>query len=159
MQIDKNIRPVIPTDMPSLKLVIEANNLFPSNMLDDMISDYFDNENSNDFWFTCEDNQPVAIAYCVPERMTEGTWNLLLIAVHPDYQGKGYGSFILHHIEQILAARGERLLLIETSSLDSFERSQAFYLKCGYEKEARIREFYQEGEDKIVFRKLLKDIK
>ena len=159
MQIDKNIRFVIPTDMPSLKSVIEANGLFPSNMLDDMISDYFNNENSNDFWLTYEDNQPVAIAYCAPERMTEGTWNLLLIAVHPDYQGKGYGSSILHYIEQMLAAREERLLLIETSSLDSFVRSQAFYLKCGYEKEAQIREFYQAGEDKIVFRKLLRDLK
>ena len=72
------------------------------------------------------------IAYCAPERMTEGTWNLLLIAVHPDYQEKGYGTSILHYIEQMLAARGERLLLIETSSLDNFVRSQAFYLKCGY---------------------------
>ena len=159
MQIDKNIRPVIPTDTPSLKAVIEANDLFPSDMLDDMISDYFNNENSNDLWLTYEDNQPVAIAYCAPERMTEGTWNLLLIAVHPDYQGKGYGTSILHYIEQMLAARRERLLLIETSSLDNFVRSQAFYLKCGYEKEAQIREFYQAGEDKIVFRKLLRDLK
>ena len=91
--------------------------------------------------------------------MTEGTWNLLLIAVHPDYQGKGYGTSILNYIEQMLAARGERLLLIETSSLDSFELTQAFYLKCGYEKEAQIREFYQAGKDKIVFRKLLRDLK
>ena len=56
MQIDKNIRPVIPTDTPSLKAVIKANDLFPSNMLDDMISNYFNNENSNDFWLTYEDN-------------------------------------------------------------------------------------------------------
>ena len=157
MSIDKNIRPVTPEDIPSLKAVIEANDLFPSDMLDDMISDYF-NHNSNDLWLTYEDNQPVAIAYCAPERMTEGTWNLLLIAVHPDYQAKGYGTSILNYIEQMLAARGERLLLVETSSLDSFELAQAFYLKCGYEKEAQIREFYQAGEDKIVFRKLLTDI-
>lgn len=159
MQIDKNIRPVIPEDMPSLKTVIEANDLFPSNMLDEMIFDYFNNKNSNDLWLTYEDNQPVAIAYCVPERMTEGTWNLLLIAVHPDYQGKGYGTSILNYIEQMLSVRGERLLLVETSNLDSFELTQAFYLKCGYEKEAQIREFYQAGEDKIVFRKLLRDLK
>ena len=123
-----------------------------------MIGNYF-NHNSNDLWLTYEDNQPVAIAYCAPERMTEGTWNLLLIAVHPDYQRRGYGTFILDYIEQLLAAQGARLLLVETSSLDSFELAQAFYLKCGYEKEAQIREFYQAGEDKIVFRKLLTGIK
>lgn len=159
MQPNRNTHFVTPEDLPFLKAVIEANDLFPSDMLDDMISEYFNNQNSKDFWLTYQDSQPVAIAYCVPEKMTEGTWNLLLIAVHPDYQGKGYGTSILHYIEHWLADRGERLLLVETSSLDDFERSRAFYLKCGYETEARIREFYQSGEDKIVFRKLLRRLK
>jgi ribosomal protein S18 acetylase RimI-like enzyme len=159
MQTDTNIRPVMPGDIPALKATIDANGLFPSDMLDDMISDYFDNENGSNFWFTYEDGEPVAIAYCAPERMTEGTWNLYLIAVHPDYQGKGLGTSMLHYIEQMLAARGERVLLVETSGLASFERTRAFYRKCGYEEEARIREFYQVGEDKIIFRKFLKDTK
>ena len=158
MPIDPNIRPVTPNDMPALKAVIDANDLFPSDMLDDMMSDYFANHDSRDFWLTYEDEKPVAIVYCAPERMTEGTWNLYLIAVHPDYQGKGYGSSLLRYIEQMLAARGERILLVETSSLASFEGTREFYRKCGYEQEARIREFYQAGEDKIVFRKSLIDI-
>ncbi len=66
---------------------------------------------------------------------------------------------MLCHIEQKLAARGERILLVETSGLESFEGTREFYRKCGYEKEAQIREFYQAGEDKIVFRKSLTDIK
>lgn len=159
MQLNENIRPVTPEDLPFLKAVIDANDLFPSDMLDDTISDYFNNQNSKDFWLTYEDRLPVAIAYCIPEKMTEGTWNLLLIAVHRDYQGKGYGTSILHHVEHLLAERGERLLLVETSSLDDFERSRDFYLTCGYETEARIREFYQPNEDKIVFRKLLTSLK
>jgi hypothetical protein len=40
-----------------------------------------------------------------------------------------------------------------TSGLTSFERTPAFYRKCGYEEEARVREFYEAGEDKVVFRK------
>ncbi len=157
MQADKNIRPVTPNDIPALKNVIDANDLFPSDMLDDMISDYFDNENGSNLWFTYEDGEPIAIAYCAPERMTEGTWNLYLIAVHPDWQGKGYGTSMLHYIEQMLAGRGERVLLVETSGLASFERTRSFYRQRGYDEEARIREFYQAGEDKIVFRKLLTD--
>ena len=100
-----------------------------------------------------------AIAYCAPEKLTEGTWNLYLIAVHPDCQGGGIGTSMLHHLEQRLADRRERVLLVETSGLESFERTREFYRKCGYEREARIREFYQAGEDKIVFRKLLTNIK
>lgn len=159
MQIDANIRPVTPHDIPALKVVIDGSGLFPSEMLDDMISDYFDNEKSSDFWLTYEEGEPVAVAYYAPEPMTEGTWNLYLIAVDPDYQGQGRGASIVYYIEERLAARGERVLLVETSGLPSFERTRAFYRKCGYDEEARIREFYQAGEDKIVFRKSLTDTK
>lgn len=159
IQKDSHIRPITPDDLPALKTVIDANELFPSDMLDEMISDYFSNEDSNEYWFTYDDGKPVAIAYCAPEKMTEGTWNLYLIAVHPDYQGLGRGTSMLHHIEQRLAGRGERVLLVETSGLESFDRTREFYRKCGYEKEAQIREFYQAGEDKIIFRKSLTDTK
>ena len=87
--------------------------------------------------------------------MTEGTWNALLLAVRPDRQGKGLGAALMNDIEQTLARREERILLVETSGLDAFERTRNFYRKNGYEEEARIREFYAEGEDKIVFRKAL----
>lgn len=159
MPTKTSIRAVTPNDIPDLKIVIEANDLFPSDMLDEMISGYFTNESGGELWFTYEDSKPVAIAYCAPERMTQGTWNLYLIAVHPDYQRQGLGTSILHYIEQILIARGERVLLVETSSLETFEVTREFYRKCGYDEEARIREFYQAGEDKIVFRKSLTDRK
>ena len=152
-----NVRPITPEDLPALKVAIDANELFPSAMLDEMISNYFNNKDSKDLWFTYDNGKPVAIGYCAPEKMTEGTWNLYLIAVHPDYQRLGYGTSMLRYIEQILIERGERLLLVETSGLDSFENTRRFYRQSGYEQEARIREFYQAGEDKIVFRKSLID--
>ena len=120
-----------------------------------MVSGYLENEESSDLWFTYEKDKPVAIAYCAPEQMTEGTWNLYLIAVHPDYQSQGIGTSVVNCIEKTLKERGERLILVETSSLPDFERTRTFYLKMGYQQEAQIREFYQAGEDKIVFRKLL----
>ena len=52
-----------------------------------------------------------------------------------------------------LRTRSARVVLVETSALDTFARTRKFYRECGYEQEARIREFYAEGEDKVVFRK------
>ncbi|MBE9030358.1 GNAT family N-acetyltransferase [filamentous cyanobacterium LEGE 11480] len=150
------IRSITPSDLPALKMIIDANELFPSAMLDEMTSDYLRQDSSNEFWLTDDDGGLVTIAYCAPEKMTEGTYNLYLIAVHPDRQGQGRGTAMMQHIEQMLANQGERLLLVETSALDGFAATQAFYRKCGYEEEARIREFYQAGEDKIIFRKALK---
>ena len=61
----------------------------------------------------------------------------------------------MKHVEERLAKGGERLLIVETSSLDGFERARDFYEKCGYTEEARIRDFYTTGDDKVVFLKQL----
>ncbi len=150
------VRPVVPCDVPALKALIDATGLFPSDMLDDMLAPYFEQElASTHFWLTNDEGGPVVVAYYAPERMTEGTWNLYLIAVHPQHQGGGRGSALLHQVEAALAGRGERVLLIETSGLPEFSRTRAFYLGNGYAEEARIRDFYQAGEEKVIFRKVL----
>lgn len=153
------IRPVLPQDREALLALLEKTGLFDSESVQEisaLLSDYFDSATKNDHvWITDDDKGLVGVAYYAPERMTEGTWNLYLIAVHPDHQGKGRGTALLHAVEQALTRRGERLLLVETSGLESFERTRAFYRKCGYFEEARIRDFYVAGEDKIVFRKEL----
>ncbi|MEL7011197.1 MAG: GNAT family N-acetyltransferase [Cyanobacteria bacterium J06643_13] len=154
-----NIRAVKPQDVTAIKGIIDANELFPSQMLDEMLSGYLADVDSEELWLIYEDPEPKAIAYCAPEQMTEGTWNLYLIAVHPDFQGKGIGSAIVSYIERMLPARGARILLVETSGLDSFEPTRAFYRQLGYEREAQIREFYAPGEDKIVFRKALVSVR
>jgi ribosomal protein S18 acetylase RimI-like enzyme len=138
-----------------LKTIIDATELFPSKMLDDMMAGYLNGTATDEFWLTVDDGGPIGVAYAVPEKLTEGTWNLLLIAVHPDRQGQGQGSQLIAHVEALLSNRGELLLLVETSGLPSFERMRSFYRKCAYGEEARIRDFYQQGEDKVVFRKVL----
>jgi ribosomal protein S18 acetylase RimI-like enzyme len=47
------------------------------------------------------------------------------------------------------------VLLVETSGLPAFARARAFYRARGFDEEARIRDFYAAGEDKIVFWKAL----
>ena len=87
--------------------------------------------------------------------MAEGTWNILMLLIAPAFQRQGYGQSLISHVEKTLEARGERLIIVETSSLDEFEKAQSFYLKCGYAEEARIRNFYAAGDDKIMFSKSL----
>ncbi len=149
------IRPVRATDMAGLKSVIAAVDLFPSEMLDGMAEAYLSGAASEEIWLTVEGDGLAAIAYCAPERMTSGTWNLLLIAVHPSRQGMGIGAAITQHLEKMLAEQGDRILLVETSSLPEFARTRSFYLKTDYHEEARIRDYYQAGEDKVIFRKVL----
>lgn len=151
------IRPATSDDTTALIALADSTGLFSPNELAEigqMLADHLDgNSSSNHYWVTDDEGgELVGIAYYAPERMTDGTWNLYLIAVRPDCQGQGRGTRLLCYVEQA-TARGERLLLVET--LPSFERTRAFYRKCGYEEEARIRDFYGAGVDKIVYRKVL----
>lgn len=155
MTLNQFIRSLQPDDLPYIKAVIDACGLFPSEMLDGMTEKYFLGEAGTEIWLTMVQSHPVGVAYCAPELMTEGTWNLLLIAVHPESQHQGYGGDIIRSVEQLLSLKGQRLLLVETSSLSAFENTRAFYRKLGFHEEARIRDFYRAGEDKIVYRKLI----
>ena len=153
------IRLSTPNDTTALITLAEATGLFEPSQTEElakMLDQHFNGGTENqDLWFTDDDNDVVGVAYVAQERMTEGTWNLYLIAIHPDRQRQGRGVALLRHVEQVLADCGERVLLVETSGLESFEYVRSFYRKSGYNEEARIREFYKTGDDKIIFRKAL----
>ena len=153
------IRSTLPEDTTALIALAGATGLFPPSALEllrQMLADALgENSDAEHFWITDDENGPVGVAYCEPERMTDRTWNLQLIAIHPDHQEQGRGTKLLSYVEQALKARGGRMLLVETSGLPDFERTRTFYAKCGYEEEARIRDFYAVNDDKVVFRKVL----
>jgi len=148
-----SIRFSISSDLTAAKGIIDGVELFPSELLDDMFCASSDDAEQTEFWLTFDDGSPVAIAYCAPEPMADGTWNLLLIAVHPDRQSEGIGAQIMSYVEAKLTAEGVRVLLVETSGTDNFIRTRNFYAQLGYSEEARIREYYGVGDDKIVFHK------
>lgn len=76
---------------------------------------------------------------------------MLAIAVLPQCQGKGAGAAIVKHLEGVLRERGQRILIADTSGTKAFARTRQFYRKNGYTEEARIRDFWAAGNDKVVF--------
>ena len=155
------IRQAQPSDAKGMMKCIDSIGLFRPDELAEMAgmlaSHFSDSADTDHFWMVDEDYEIIGVAYYAPERMTSGTWNLYFIGITPSRQRQGRGEALLQCVEKALAARGERLLLVETSALEDFCKSRSFYKKCGYEEEARIRDFYKDGDDKIVFRKLLHD--
>lgn len=150
------IQPLRAEHLGAAKSIIDSVGLFPSGMLDAMTAAFIAGTAPDELWFVAvKEAAPCAIAYCAPERMTDGTWNLLLIAVRTEHQGQGIAARLTMHLERTLAGRGGRMLLVETSGLPGFERTRTVYRRLGYREEARIRDFYAQGEDKVVFRKLL----
>ncbi len=107
-------------------------------------------------WIVFQEGEAIiGTAYYAPEQFADGTWNVYFIGVHLDYQRSEVGSKMMRYIEETLAHDDVRVLLVETSSLPNLMKARNFYNKLGYDQEARIREFYKAGEDKIIFRKAI----
>lgn len=153
------IRPTTPDDTDAILALAVAAGLAPpgeTGPLAEVLADALAGRLGPDHvWLTDDDGGPAGVAYFAPERLTDGTWNLYMIAVRPDLQGRGRGASLLTHVERALAARGARVLIVDTSGLPEYERTRAFYRKCGYDEEARVRDFWKAGDDKIIFRKAL----
>ncbi len=150
-----NIRPTKLQDIPALQIVLEGTMLFPPELLEDMFESA-QTAKPQGLFFTYEDNG-VAIAFCyaAPEELTNGTWNMLAIAVLPSRQGNGYGAALTAHLEAVLKSQGHRIIIADTSGTDDFAQTRLFYQKNGYSLESRIRDFWDAGDDKVTFRKAL----
>ena len=146
-------------DIPSLITLSEESGLFPPDHLGalcEMLNEFFEvDEEQERFWLTDEEGGTVGVVFCEPELMTAGTWNLRLIAVAPDLQGTGRGGQLLAHVEDYLRSKHARLLIVDTSGTADFAPVRAFYAKYGYTEESRIRDFFDEGDDKVTFSKHL----
>ena len=151
------IRDTIPEDTEQLiQIAIEAE-MFPaeaSGFLEEMFSTHF--ASGEHVCLTdVEDGEPNGMAYARPVEATDGTWNLLMIVVAPKKQGSGRGRALVGSVETTLRERGERLLLVETSGLEGYDKTRRFYAGCGYTETARVPDYYAAGEDMVLFRKLL----
>lgn len=154
------LRPVAAADRAAVLAVVGAVGLFTTEDLVEVEQtlDAFltGTAGPGDQWVTAElGSGSAGVAYYAPERMAAGTWNLYLLAVAPAAQGTGRGAALVGHVEGDLRAAGARVLLIETSGVDGFRSQRRFYRSLGYTEEARIRDFYAPGDDKVIFWKSL----
>lgn len=151
------IRNTIAADSDALMTIIGSSGQFDTDSLDFVkrtLINYLDGQ-SDDIWLTADDGEPVGVAYCAPEAVTIGTWNMLMLWTREDKSGQGHGSALVTQLEKELANRGARLLIVETSGLPEFASARVFYQKCGFFQEGKIRNFFAERDDKIIYSKPL----
>jgi ribosomal protein S18 acetylase RimI-like enzyme len=83
------------------------------------------------------------------------SYDLYWIATHEDFRGQGLGKIILREVEKAVGAAGGKAIYVETSYLPKYEPTRAFYLKNDYIEKARFEDYYNEGDDKVVYVKRL----
>ncbi len=151
------IRDTIAADTDALFAILVESGQFDgggAEYVADVLKRHLD-EGSDAMWLTADDGEPVAFAYCGPEPVASGVWNLWMLWTRRDRVGRGHGAALIDIIEQRSIDIGARRLIVETSSLDAFAPARAFYRKCGFEHEATVRDFFADGDDKWIYTKTL----
>jgi ribosomal protein S18 acetylase RimI-like enzyme len=154
------IRPALPEDTPALKQLTAGTGVFKPfevEVLQEVLDDYHArSEDSQHVAIVAEDEgRIVGYAYYAPDIMTDRTWDLYWIAVAKDIQAKGVGSALMRFVEDDVLKRNGRILLIETTSMPHSELTRKFYRKQGYAVAGTIKDFYADGDDKVIYRKRL----
>ncbi len=108
-----------------------------------------------DFVFVEEEGRVSGYSCFGPIPGTQASFDLYWIAVHRDRQGAGRGRILLARTEERIRRAGGRRLYAETSGRPQYRPTRRFYRHAGFRREARLRDFYGPGDDKLIFVKEL----
>jgi len=120
----------------------------------ELVDIYLNDPDQNDYRIAvAEDAASIVHAYACwgPVPLTKGTYDLYWIATHPNARGHGYGQALMNFVERNISENKGRLLLVETSAQESYESTIAFYRRLDYEEASRIKDFYDVGDDRLIF--------
>ncbi|WP_298839668.1 GNAT family N-acetyltransferase [uncultured Roseobacter sp.] len=149
------LRAATRADIPDLRAVLEGTDLFPPEMLQDLMEPFLSGTDE-DFWLTVTtDGTAAGLCWCRPEPLTDGTWNMLALGVLPARHGQGLGAALAASAETRLRETGQRMLIVDTSGSSDFEGARTFYRACNYKQVAVIPDYWAAGDDKVTFCKML----
>ena len=151
---------VRPGDAAAVETLIRDTGFFtPSEVAvaRELVDTYLEQGEASGYLFIfAEDEAGLAGYTCYGEiPAAERRYDLYWIAVSPRVQRAGLGRRLLRESETLIAqAHGSRVY-IETSSRSLYTPTQAFYTNNGYLLEARLKQFYADEDDKLIYVKAL----
>jgi ribosomal protein S18 acetylase RimI-like enzyme len=159
------IRPLKPADRPQIRRVVVSSGRFTGEeiatameLVDKALKE---GEEASGYLFAVMEERgkyPSVQGYACygPTPLTQGVYDLYWIVVDPAAQGKGRGRRLIDYVERDVLRRRGRMIVIETSSHETYSNTTRFYRRAGYNLVARIRDFYRIGDDKLTFSKNLR---
>ena len=161
MPTNRVIRPLGPADRDGICRILEGAGNFTADEVAialELVDEWIElGEESGYLTYVLEaqtDNPGVLGYVCFgPTPLTESTYDLYWIAVDKSKHRGGVGKRLLKFTEEEIARRGGKLLLVETSSQETYGGTIQFYERTGYALVGKIKDYYKPDDDKLIFAK------
>ena len=150
----------VPSDVNSIVEIVRSTGFFNDEELDiaaELVEERLLKGTESGYYFLfLEVDQKLTGYSCYgPIPGTLSSFDLYWIAVNNESRGMGLGKLILELSEQKIASMNGTNAYIETASKDLYLPTRKFYEVNGYRAEARLKDFYALGDDKIIYVKTL----
>jgi ribosomal protein S18 acetylase RimI-like enzyme len=148
----------VTSDIKRVMEIVESTKFFYDHEVEiaaELVAERLSHGESTGYYFVFAEVDGVTAAYSCygPITMSATSFDLYWIATHNDYRGQGVGRKLLDETCNQARAMGCKILIAETSGLEHYAPTRAFYISNKFDLEAKLKNFYAEGDDKLFYTK------
>lgn len=148
-------------DIKRIREIVESTGFFHDYEVDvavELVEERLEKGEPSGYHFVFAELDGVTVGYSCYGLIacTKSSFDLFWIVTHNDYRGKGIGKKLLEETYKCVMEMGGTALYAETSAKPQYTPTQHFYESNQFINEAQIKDFYDMGDDKIIFVKRFK---
>lgn len=148
-------------DCENVRSIIESSGFFSPaevRVAVELVEDRLGKGLTSGYHFLFAEHEGASIGYTCfgPIACTKASYDLYWIAVHNQFRGLGIGRELLSESLRVMERLGGVGIYIETSSRAQYEPTRSFYRSHGFEEAAVVNDFYDNGDHKIIFARMIK---
>jgi GNAT superfamily N-acetyltransferase len=146
----------VKNDVTRIREIVESSGFFydfEADVAVELVEERLTEGESSGYFFVFAEVADVTVAYsCIGHvEMTKSCFDLYWIATHHDFRGKGIGKKLLDETYRQAKKRGCTMMIAETSGREKYAPTRAFYDSAKFVLEATIRDYYDKGDDKLIY--------
>ncbi len=150
----------VESDVERIREIVGSTGFFYEHEIEiavELITERLKYGTSSEYYFVFAEIEGVTVAYSCfgPISISKTSFDLYWIVTHNDFRGRGIGRKVLEETCREAAMMGCSILIAETSGLEHYAPTRAFYLSNGFLQEARLSDFYDFGDDKLFYTRRL----
>ncbi|MHA2638088.1 MAG: GNAT family N-acetyltransferase [bacterium JZ-2024 1] len=148
------ISPLTREELPSVLMLLERCGVFFPHELavaQEVFTAALEPSSGYEAFLARSDGQVIGVVCFGKNPMTDNVYDLYWIAVAPEFQRGGIGLNLIKFVQEEVRKRKGRKIVVETSSLPSYEPARRLYEKAGFCEAAVLRDFYAPSNHKVFY--------